>query len=133
MSDKYAEVVRHSLHVLADAHKYAIRSHERHAREGFDALLALEADLDAANAKIEKWVQRCYEADEHLHAANARADEAEAMCEWLASDSPCHTGQMKCWHETDGDYERTDGCNEKSLDACTAYRLTAAREAVRHE
>jgi hypothetical protein len=37
----------------------------------------LEADLDAANARADEWIDRCYKADE-------RADEAEAMCEWLA-------------------------------------------------
>ncbi|MCK9628999.1 MAG: hypothetical protein M0R37_10460 [Bacteroidales bacterium] len=81
----------------------------------------LEADLDAANARADEWIDRCYKADE-------RADEAEAMCEWLAypfAQCPIAAAGRQCLCE-----KYMTAHREGRTITCKECRLAAAREAV---
>jgi hypothetical protein len=108
---------------MTDTDKYAV------IREYVACLSSSEATFHISKAKARNLL-----AD--LDAANTRADEAEAMCEWLASDNyiaacppnaPLHKPLV--W-SADGMTVEDGGCGGDA-ERCVRCRLAAAREAVR--
>jgi len=108
-----------------------------------ETVLLLLADLDAANTNLHTALVAMRSArderdkyEEEAHAANARADEAEAMAKWLATDdyiaacpsnAPLHRPLV--WSK-DGSTVLDGGCGGDA-GRCQECRLAAAREAVR--